>query len=872
MMHFLLQLRSIQVKFSDCRLNGTLVVFIGLLSLVACAQAGTLVPFPGEWVDNGGWANSPATLTEQNQAGGVNIGTHGFAQLYRALPALREGCVYRICFSGVTKNQIEKVVLQMRRINGPSYTLYASKDLFFPNGNLSADMQVRMPASTPTGQTGLFLIINGVGSIQIPKIELWEQDDFVFSPDEVLARGEMLLNGSFELGEGGWCLKQASVDDSPALVLDENAVVVQESPFYLRIHKPYRIRVEGEAEGLLVTLRGEGARTVRKFTPDLADGEWSEEFSMDVPKSGVLLERQLVYLQISSKNAGIISRLSLEEIDGTEDETESEIEAANVRFEQGGILKRRSEQGEPVDVVVRVAGVSDGELVTVKVRDWWENTVFEETCPVAPLGDGTKGFKLPGVLLPPGWFDTEVYRQDGQEMKTLPGELAVLPVVEPEVFSPDWVLGAHLQTWTRTDTDPIALAPWAGSVLDKARTLGIQSQRFHPPLSTKWWAVEPEKGKWVFSDELIDEPISSGLSVLGLLDGTAKYASTAPPAQMAAKNPWPNNWGVYPPKDEEDWRNYVRTMVTHFQDRVRVWEIWNEPDSRMFLGINPAVQGDKSSEEVYVSLVKAASEEIRAIDPDIKVVAGAITDGGKEWLMQAIDLGLLDDCDAISFHSYGRSRTVDRGTLAFADLLTPLKEAIETKAGGRTIELWDSESSLGWMPEGRAGIGDAETLLKGILARRAAGINRWYMYSGYNKAYPLHKDFRMLWGFNDRPLAIQPLLAANRNILGDTVFAENLGDESKGEHVYLFERKGRQVVTGWVSGRDNQVFSLPGAGEGRIVAQTGVEVGEFSKGQLPLTTQVRYFVLQPQVEEQTKTGMLELKGAPQSNPKQEKSL
>jgi polysaccharide biosynthesis protein PslG len=495
--------------------------------------------------------------------------------------------------------------------------------------------------------------------------------------------------------------------------------------------------------------------------------------------------------------------------------------------------------------------------------------VYEATRPIGDLGDGTRGFSLLGVRLPSGWFDTETtfltkqlidskgdlsgWRKREEPVpagpvETLPGELAVLPLIGPKDVSPDWVLGCHLMTGSKSDS-PAELqwvvAPDADATLQAAIEVGIQSQRLHPPLNTKWWAVEPEKGRWTFADDIIDEPIAAGMSVLGMLDGTAKYASTAPAAKLAAK-PWPDNWGVYPPKDEADWRNYVRVMVRRYQDRIREWEIWNEPDNSAFLGVNPAVQGDTSREEIYVGLLKAASEEIRAIDPGIKIVAGVATAGAaKRFLLKSIDLGLLDYCDVISFHGYGRAqRVADRGADAFSDVLGDLRAAMQKH--GKTVPIWDTESSAGSLPAGRAGIGNSELELKGILARRAAGISRLYLYNGFKKTHPLNEDWRMLWGFNGRPLPVQALIAANRHVMADTAFVASLGDETKGMHVFLFESAGRRVLAGWVSGVDDAVFAAPPTiRSGRILSQTGVDVGGFQDGRLPLVSSVRYFILQP---------------------------
>ena len=827
----------------------------------------TAVAVPGYWTDDGAWARSPAKLSALAPGGGVSIQTHGFAQVCWLLPGLQAGRVYRFRFDARASGQIEKVTLFVRDASVPYATL-ATEDLPVSGGRIAVDMQMKPAVNSGAYQVGLYLVIVGVGTVDIPEVMVSERADFLLAESSGPARGELVSNPRFLLGAGGWSLTgPARIGTPPRLELEAGARAVQEETSTLRMGRRYRVELEGKGgeAGLRLGLRLAEEKTLRQFAPVLRDGRWSETFEMELPPHGLLPKDRPVYLVLESRGPASITHIGLVEV--AEDGSEPSAPAmAGARFERDGKRVVRAREGDPVDLVTRVSGVASGEAIVVRIIDWEGRPARELTARVVPLADGTAGAVFRDLRLPAGWYDTRVSREtdppigflqqlyrrwfgparpEETTLPVLPGELAVLQPLDSVRPASDWVLGSHLQIW-QTISKSYGERRWkvaddATATLRTAAEFGIQSLRFHPPLSTKWWAVEVEKGTWVFPDDQIDTTVAAGFSVLGLLDGTAKYASTAPPAQLAASEGWPRNWAVFPPGDDKAWRNYVRTMVSRYRDRIRAWEIWNEPDSRGFLGINPQVQGNTSPEEVYVSLVKSAAEEIRAIDPGITIVAGAVTAVGRDFLLKCIDLGLLDSCDVISFHGYDQVKNANRGAPAFAGMVEPLRESM--RRHGKVVPLWDTESSLAAIPDGRASIYPSEIEIKGLLARRAAGISRLYLYAGFRKGYPLHEDYRMLFGFNDRPLPIQAMLAANSRIVGGLAFEKNLGDEAKGEHVYLFEGGGRQVVAAWTSSGEDAIFAAEGVPvQGKILDIMGVETGVFRDGRLPLGKSVRYFV------------------------------
>ncbi len=84
-------------------------------------------------------------------------------------------------------------------------------------------------------------------------------------------------------------------------------------------------------------------------------------------------------------------------------------------------------------------------------------------------------------------------------------------------------------------------------------------------------------------------------------------------AKMKRESVHPGGSWRYPPRLDL-WREWVRQVAIHGKGRVRFYEIWNEPDLPFF----------KGTADEYIELLKAAYEEIKAVDPDARVMTGGI--------------------------------------------------------------------------------------------------------------------------------------------------------------------------------------------------------------------------------------------------------
>lgn len=97
------------------------------------------------------------------------------------------------------------------------------------------------------------------------------------------------------------------------------------------------------------------------------------------------------------------------------------------------------------------------------------------------------------------------------------------------------------------------------------------------------------------------------------------------------------------PRSIDTWRHYVRTVAQRYRGRIRHWELWNEADYRMFyVGHMPMAE-----------LAKAAREELKAVDPQNRLVSPGFTAAtGLNALHAFLRDGGARHVDIIGFHWY----------------------------------------------------------------------------------------------------------------------------------------------------------------------------------------------------------------------------
>jgi len=197
--------------------------------------------------------------------------------------------------------------------------------------------------------------------------------------------------------------------------------------------------------------------------------------------------------------------------------------------------------------------------------------------------------------------------------------------------------------------------PWP-HLLDLCRQAGLVWMR---DWSLKWQDVEPEKGRYTFTepDYQIDRPLKHGLQVLGLLPFPSSNWSSSAPASVQAGDRYPENRqrAAHAPRDLAEFENYVAQTVTHYRGRVQWWQVFNEP---LFTDYSlPRKLGYDGT--TYATHVKAFAHAARQANAQARVLAGIgyLSEGQiLEDFEKFFAAGGLDAADAIDIHHYPRVR------------------------------------------------------------------------------------------------------------------------------------------------------------------------------------------------------------------------
>jgi Glycosyl hydrolases family 39 len=234
-----------------------------------------------------------------------------------------------------------------------------------------------------------------------------------------------------------------------------------------------------------------------------------------------------------------------------------------------------------------------------------------------------------------------------------------------------------------------------------------------------WPDLEPSKGQWQFGklDGYVSLAQQHGTGILLTLGGSPTWASARP---QLRSNYYPGFTAE--PADIEDWRIYVRTVVSRYKGRIQAYEIWNEPNLTDYWS---------GSTDQMLTLTKEASQIIRNVDPNALVVSPSATAAyGIPWLADFLKKGGGQYVDVIAFHFY-----VDPHTLPPEDMLPVIQRVRQVLAenGSANKPVWNTET--GWLPPAKF---DSDELAAGFLARAyilswAAGVQRFYWYAWDNR-------------------------------------------------------------------------------------------------------------------------------------------
>jgi hypothetical protein len=194
---------------------------------------------------------------------------------------------------------------------------------------------------------------------------------------------------------------------------------------------------------------------------------------------------------------------------------------------------------------------------------------------------------------------------------------------------------------------------------------------------TAWTALEPVKGVWDWEtlDMWVAAAEAHGVKeILLTLGQSPGWASSQPDNvnYIGAGAP-------APPRDIQDWRDYITAVGQRYKGRIRNYEIWNEPnDPTYYAGTVPQL----------LQLTQEAYTILKSIDPANTVVAPVPYATG--YLDQLLQGGMASYIDVIPFHVYTYTAPPETVGPTLANV-----RLVMAKNGVADMPLWDTEGASG---------------------------------------------------------------------------------------------------------------------------------------------------------------------------------
>jgi len=165
-----------------------------------------------------------------------------------------------------------------------------------------------------------------------------------------------------------------------------------------------------------------------------------------------------------------------------------------------------------------------------------------------------------------------------------------------------------------------------------------------------WWdknsVIEPVKGQydWTDPDKRVNALAKAGFPIAAQFLYTPTWASPHPERDQIRICTREAN--CYAPVEMADFDRFVRAAVERYKDRVKIWEIWNEPsmpDQSVFWYDSP---------ENYVKLLETGYKAVKETQPEAEVWIGGLgpRPGYFEFYRRILNLGADKWFDRLSLH------------------------------------------------------------------------------------------------------------------------------------------------------------------------------------------------------------------------------
>jgi len=192
------------------------------------------------------------------------------------------------------------------------------------------------------------------------------------------------------------------------------------------------------------------------------------------------------------------------------------------------------------------------------------------------------------------------------------------------------------------------------------------------------FGCEVEPGKFVFFDDAVKAIKSYGLEIMGTLGNANTRENFCPEWARSGQQS-----RIAPIPKLDLWRRFIRTLVSHYRNDIKHWEIINEPNTAFWA-------------KDYLPLLQAAYAEAKAADPQCTVIGICATSDQSGdpygYIRSVAESGGLKHLDAVSGHTLCKGRPWQSRSEAMTwDYITDLAAMLKKLAPEKTLSLWNTE-------------------------------------------------------------------------------------------------------------------------------------------------------------------------------------
>lgn len=208
------------------------------------------------------------------------------------------------------------------------------------------------------------------------------------------------------------------------------------------------------------------------------------------------------------------------------------------------------------------------------------------------------------------------------------------------------------------------------------------------------------------------------------------------------------------PSAMEGWRSYCKALARHFKGRVRVWEIWNEPEWFWWHEAQSKVKelGYRQAARDFAAFMRTTAEAIREEIPEAEI-AFNLAGIGSGWMHVLKEEGVGAFVDIFGYHSY--NTVPEYGVREELEMA----QALFRRPDGRPVRVWQAESGRATGPSARfclpSEYAQAKFVARRVLCdlREGAEVTSIFTVTDFLKYYEDGRDqfFGLINAREDRP-------------------------------------------------------------------------------------------------------------------------